>query len=71
MPYDYPNLEVLGLDPPWVEGTGGGVDNVAPPDPLDQMTKDQLIAYAGEHGIDVDPSVTKAEIRAAIDAAEA
>jgi hypothetical protein len=22
-PLDYPNLEVLGLDPPWVEGTGG------------------------------------------------
>lgn len=70
--WDAPNKQVLGLDPPWVEGTGGSAPETpeVPPDPLDAMTKEQLVAYADEHGIQVDPSTTKAEIRAAIDAAE-
>jgi hypothetical protein len=41
-----------------------------PVNPLDSMTKDQLIAYAGEHDVEVSTSWTKAEIRAAIDAAD-
>lgn len=43
------------------------------PDAVDlaSMTKAQLIAYAEEHGIDgVSDSMTKAEIIAAIEAAE-
>lgn len=69
MPYDYPNLEVLGLDPPWVEGTGGGSPEIEPPNGLDAMTKEQLVAYAAEKGYDIDASTTKAEIKAAIQAA--
>jgi hypothetical protein len=37
---------------------------------LGRMTKQELIDYADEHGIDVDESATKAEIREAIEAAE-
>lgn len=36
---------------------------------LDALTKDQLLAYAAEHGVEADASMTKAEIRASIDAA--
>ena len=71
--YDDPNREVLGLDPAWVEGTGGGGTVVeSPPGSLDAMTKAQLLAYAQEHGVTpANNDMTKDEIRAAIDAAEA
>jgi hypothetical protein len=76
---DAPNTQAVGLDPPWVEGTGG--DPGAAPTPrtagdgdeeptLDEMTKAQLLAYADEHGIDADPSWSKADVRAAIGEAE-
>jgi hypothetical protein len=35
---------------------------------LDDMTKAELVAHADQLGIAIDPSATKAEIRAAIDA---
>jgi hypothetical protein len=35
---------------------------------LDAMTKAELLAHAEAAGITVDPSATKAEVRAAIDA---
>lgn len=67
--WDAPNQQVVRAD-----NSGPGVDeggSAAAPEsnPLDSMTKDQLVAYAAEHGIDVDASTTKAEIRATIDAA--
>lgn len=79
-PMDYPNLEVLGLDPPWVEGTGGG-GTAPPPDggegeggtptaaDLDAWTKEQLLAYAQAQGISpANNAMTKDELRAAVDA---
>jgi hypothetical protein len=73
--FDYPNKQVLGLDPPWVEGTGGelGEAKLAGPDAetveLDSMTKDELLAYAQSLGITpANASMTKDEIRAGIDA---
>lgn len=36
---------------------------------LDQMTKAELLEHAQRLGVAVDPSATKAEVRAAIDAA--
>jgi hypothetical protein len=77
--WDAPNQQVVGLDPPWVEGTGGGGEGSPTPhraeegdeEPtLDEMTKAQLLVYAGEHGIDVDQSWSKGDIRAAIGEAE-
>jgi len=85
MSFDDPNRQAVGLDPAWVEGTGGpaGEPGGPPPepeqpeqpeqpegeatDPLDDMTKDELIAEASARGIDVNQAMTKAEIRAAID----
>jgi hypothetical protein len=68
---DYPNLEVLGLDPPWVEGSGGTVGEVEPTG-LAAMTKAELLDYARAH--DVTPAnndMTKDELRASIEAAGA
>lgn len=78
--YDYPNMQVVGVEPPWVEGTGGG-GGAPPPDPseppppanpLDAMTKAELLAYATESGVPppMNNDMTKEEIRAAIDAHE-
>lgn len=78
-PMDYPNLEVLGLDPPWVEGTGGGGGSETPPPnggeggtpttaELDAMTKEQLLAYAQSQGISpANNAMTKEDLRAGID----
>ena len=81
--YDDPNREAVGLDPAWVEGTGG--EGGVPPDSgglpgteaetstsddLDAMTKDELLAYAAERGISpANASMTKAEIVDSIRAA--
>ena len=63
---DYPNREVLGLGPPW-EGSETAAGKT-----LDDMTKAELLDYAAQHGVDgVDDSMTKADIRAAIDAGAA
>ncbi len=70
--FDDPNRQAVGLDPAWVEGAGGSSGGETPPaNPLDAMTKDELLAYASEHGVEADSSMTKADIRAAIDEAAA
>jgi hypothetical protein len=69
---DYPNLEVLGLEPPWVEGTGGDSGEPEPKTGLDAMTKAELLDYAKAH--DISPAnndMTKDELRASIEAAGA
>jgi hypothetical protein len=75
--WDAPNQQVVRPDqsPPWQEGTGDGADVDGEPGPseqptLDEMTKAQLLVYADEHDIEVDPAASKADIRAAIDEAE-
>lgn len=70
--FDDPNRQALGLDPIW---TGAGDEPDPPPEvegeSLDTMTKDQLVEYAEANGVEISASWTKAEIRAAIDDAEA
>lgn len=74
--YDDPNREALGLDPAWVEGTGGEggggeVSSTAEPTGLDAMSKDELLAYAQSLGISpANASMTKDELRASIEASE-
>jgi hypothetical protein len=69
---DDPNRQAVGLAPAWEEGTGGGSGDENPPEPppepdLDAMTKDELIAEAQDRGLNVNATMTKAEIRAVID----
>jgi hypothetical protein len=76
--YDAPNQEVVGQSPPWVEGEGGQprAEEAQPetePETgttdLDDMTKDELLAEAQRLGVSpANASMTKDEIRAAIDA---
>jgi hypothetical protein len=68
--WDAPNQEVVGVGPPWVEGTGGVEAEPAAEPNIDTMTKAQLLAYADEHGVEVDESWTKDDIKAEIRAAE-
>jgi hypothetical protein len=73
-PFDYPNKQVLGLDPPWVEGTGGtAAEPLEPSEPttdLDEMTKDELLQVARDRGVSpANAAMTKEELRASIDAA--
>jgi hypothetical protein len=80
--YDDPNREAIGLQPAWVEGTGGtagepsaavteapeGTRSLWVSPDLDSMTKAELLEYAQQ--IDVSPAnndMTKAELRAGID----
>ena len=67
--YDAPNQEVVGLDPPWVEGDGGGGAAAKTDGGLDGFTKPELLEHAQGLGLDVSESNTKAEIRQAIDEA--
>ena len=76
--YDDPNREALGLEPAWVEGTGGQPGEPAADGEaeaavdLDAMTKDELLAYAQQIGVSpANASMTKDELRAGIDAKEA
>jgi hypothetical protein len=76
--FDDPNREAVGVEPIWVEEHGGNVDEpggpVEPGEPLtlDEMTKAQLLEYAQERGISpANAAMSKDEIRASIDAAEA
>lgn len=55
------------IDAPVAEGAG----EEAAPKQLDDMTKDELVAYAQERGIDLGDNTLKADILAAIKAAEA
>jgi hypothetical protein len=70
--YDAPNQQVVRGDGsgPWEEGDGGGVvvDEAADAPSLDDMTKDELIEVASDRGLDVNATMTKAEIRAVIEA---
>lgn len=68
--FDAPNKQAVGLDPPWVEGTGGGPGVEPTINPLDDMTKAELLEHAASLGVTVDESATKAEVRAVIDQAE-
>ena len=49
---------------------GGGADKTEGPKPPERMNKEQLTAYAKEKGIGIPAEGTKAEILAAIHAAE-
>lgn len=74
--WDAPNQQVVRPDQsaPWDEGDGGGqAPEVEPPgDPLDAMTKDELLARAVELGISpANNAMTKAELADAIRQAEA
>jgi hypothetical protein len=72
--FDDPNREAVGLEPAWVEGTGGqpGTEAAATgeqPDDLESMTKAELLDYA--KGLGVTPAnndMTKAELIDAIEA---
>lgn len=71
--YDAPNQQVVRPDEsaPWDEGSGGSQHpEEKDTNPLDAMTKEELLAYAEEQGLEVSSAMTKAEIRAAIDEAE-
>jgi hypothetical protein len=70
--FDDPNREAVGLEPAWVEGTGGPGDPAVEPSgqtsDLDSMSKDELLAYAQELGVSpANASMTKDELRAGID----
>jgi len=73
--FDDPNREAVGLDPAWVEGTGGAVlepKAVAAEtgDELDAMTKDQLLEYAQSRGISpANAAMSKDDLKASIRAA--
>jgi hypothetical protein len=64
-----PNQQAVREDGsgPAEEGTGGSGSG-AEPKSLDAMTKDELLAEAEVRGVEVDASMTKAEIREAIGA---
>ena len=65
--WDYPNTQVVRADQsaPWDEGSGGA----APSEPsLSSMTKAELLEHAEAQGVEVDDSMTKAEITEAIEA---
>ena len=75
--YDAPNQQAVGLDPPWVEGTGGEPGDVeaaptateeAATEPssssdLDGMTKVDLLALAKERNVSpANNDMTKQEL---------
>jgi hypothetical protein len=69
--FDDPNRQAVGLDPAWVEAGGGGEEASAEEGGLEAMTKDELLARAQELGASpANASMTKAELVAAIEAAE-
>ena len=80
--FDDPNREAVGLEPAWVEGTGGTPDEITPvdtgddgpsadtsggTDELDQMTKADLLQMAKDQGVSpANNDMTKAELVDAI-----
>jgi hypothetical protein len=72
--WDAPNQQVVRDDAsaPWDEGTGGEAtppgERAAEEPTLDTMTKAQLLEHAEGLGLDVDDSMTKADIKAEIEA---
>jgi len=70
--FDDPNREAVGLEPVWSEENTTDEEGppVEPGTPLDDMTKDQLLAYAQERGVSpANAAMTKDEIKASIIAA--
>jgi hypothetical protein len=74
---DDPNRQAVGLDPAWVEGTGGEEGEPPAVEPqaaaggtgVDAMTKAELLAYAQSLGVTpANNDMTKDEIRAGVDA---
>jgi hypothetical protein len=76
--FDDPNRQAVGVEPAWVEGTGGPVlepktdqAEQGGGSDLDAMTKDQLLEYAQSRGISpANAGMTKDELKASIQAAE-
>lgn len=71
--WDAPNQQVVRDDHsgPWEEGTGGDTD-VPTATGLDDMTKDELLAYAQSHGVTpANASMNKADLLAGIKAHQA
>jgi hypothetical protein len=72
--FEDPNRQAVGLDPVWVEGTGGEAGEPPSPEPteevdLDSMTKDELLAHAQDLGVSpANNAMTKDELRAGIEA---
>lgn len=68
--WDAPNQQVVRDDAsaPWEEGSGGTPEE---PVDVDAMTKAELLEHARGLGLDVNDTMTKADIRAAVDEAEA
>jgi hypothetical protein len=79
--FDDPNREAVGLEPAWVEGTGGTPGEVTPvdtgdestadtsggQDQLDQMTKADLLQMAKDEGVSpANNDMTKQELIDAI-----
>jgi len=75
--WDDPNRQAVGLDPAWVEGTGGTPGEITPvdtgdgpsadtsggKDQLDQMTKAELLDLAKERGVSpANNDMTKQEL---------
>jgi hypothetical protein len=72
--WDAPNQQVVRDDAsaPWEEGSGGEPtppgERTAEEPTLDTGTKAQLLEHAEGLGLDVDESMTKADIKAEIEA---
>lgn len=72
-PGDAPGEEAPLVDQPGVQLVSQSTDN--PPDPgttppLDDMTKDELVAEADREGVAVDPKDKKADIKAKLEKGE-
>lgn len=67
---DAPNQQVVRPDgsAPWEEGTGGTAAAAGTSSGLDDMSKDELLAYAQQLGLTpANAAMSKGELRAAID----
>lgn len=62
-------LATVALREQWAEDFVEPVEVVAEPNPLDDLTVEQLKAFAAEKSIDLGEATKKADIRAAIDKA--
>jgi hypothetical protein len=71
--YDDPNRECVGLEPAWVEGTGGPAAEPATDDGgLESMSKDDLLAMAQDLGVSpANASMNKSDLLAGIQAKQA
>lgn len=61
---DYPNRQSLGLAAPWAEAEE---PESRSENPLDEMTKQELLELGQQRGLDVNQQMAKAEIRSVID----